>query len=157
MKIFTVEKMRVVIQRVSTSSVLINSKESRSINQGMLILLGIEGQDELNDADWLCNKIQSMRIFSDADGKMNLSLNDVSGEIMVISQFTLHASTIKGNRPSFIRSAKPDKAIPLYNYFINKLKSAGINVITGEFGADMKVQLINDGPVTIFMDSKHRE
>lgn len=150
--------MRVVIQRAAKASVLINSTLERTIGKGLLVLLGIVDADEKADADWLVNKISTMRIFSDAKGKMNLSLQDMEGELLIISQFTLHASTKKGNRPSFINAAKPDKAILLYEYFISK--SAELHhgkVQTGEFGADMQVSLVNDGPVTIIMDSKSRE
>ncbi len=150
--------MRVVIQRAAKASVLINGSIERSINKGLVVLLGIEDDDENADADWLVNKISSMRIFSDDEGKMNLSLKDIEGELLIISQFTLHASVKKGNRPSFIKAAKPDKAIPLYEYFIAlSMKQHPAKVQTGEFGADMQVSLVNDGPVTITMDSKNRE
>ncbi len=150
--------MRVVIQRAAKASVLINNTEERFIGQGLVVLLGIEDADEKTDAEWLVNKITSMRIFSDAEGKMNLSLQDVEGELLIISQFTLHASTKKGNRPSFIKAAKPDTAIPLYEYFIGEAsKLFPAKVKTGEFGADMQVSLVNDGPVTIIIDSKSRE
>ena len=150
--------MRVVIQRAGKASVLINNSEERSIGKGLVVLLGIEEADDNTDANWLVSKITSMRIFSDDEGKMNLSLHDIDGELLIISQFTLHASTKKGNRPSFIKAAKPDKAIPLYEYFISKsVELHSGKVQSGEFGADMQVSLVNDGPVTIVMDSKNRE
>lgn len=150
--------MRVVIQRVSHASVTINGTEKSSIGKGMLVLLGIETDDTEEDANWLADKITQLRIFEDVEGKMNLSLQDANGHYLVISQFTLFASTKKGNRPSFIRSAKPEVAIPLYEYFIKRLsKNTGNEIATGEFGADMKVSLLNDGPVTIIIDSKQRE
>lgn len=127
------------------------------IDQGLVILLGIEQEDTEEDADWLARKVSSMRIFSDKEGKMNLSIQDIKGSFLVVSQFTLHASTKKGNRPSFIKAAKPDQAVPLYKYFVKQLEWNGFIVQTGEFGADMKVDLINDGPVTIIMDTKARE
>ena len=131
--------------------------ETRMIDQGLVILLGIENDDSKEDADWLLKKIPAMRIFSDKEGKMNLSVKDVGGSFLVVSQFTLHASTKKGNRPSFIKAARPDHAIPLYDHFVNQLKDHGFSVKTGEFGANMKVELINDGPVTIIIDTKARE
>lgn len=150
--------MRVVIQRVSEASVTINSQLISKIDSGLLVLLGIEEQDSRDDADWLVQKIIQMRIFSDENGKMNLSVSDIQGSILVVSQFTLHASTKKGNRPSFIQAAKPDSAIPLYEYFVEAIKnSSQLPIFTGEFGADMKVSLVNDGPVTITMDSKNKE
>lgn len=150
--------MRVVIQRVSEASVKINGEREQGIGQGLAILLGIEEADDQEDVDWLVRKLSNMRIFSDEEGKMNLSARDVDSEMLVVSQFTLHASTKKGNRPSYIRSAKPDTAIPLYEKFIDALeKEFPGKVRTGEFGADMKVALVNDGPVTIWMDSKSRE
>lgn len=148
--------MRVVIQRVSEASVRIDSTVKGRIEKGLVVLLGIETPDTMADVDWLCAKICSMRIFNDEAGKMNLSLLDVKGSILLISQFTLHASTIKGNRPSFIRAARPEIAIPLYEAFIRELQK-NVPVETGEFGADMKVSLINDGPVTILIDSKEKE
>ena len=149
--------MRVVIQRVSSASVSINNEIKGSVEQGLLILLGIETEDTFEDVEWLCAKIPKLRIFNDADGVMNLSLSDVNGEIMLISQFTLHALTKKGNRPSYIKAARSEQAIPLYAKFIQRL-SAETNkeIITGEFGADMKVTLTNDGPLTIIIDSKER-
>lgn len=149
--------MRAIIQRVSESNVVINNAVHNSINTGLLILLGIENQDDKQDIDWLVRKISMMRIFNDENGIMNKSLIDVSGEVLVISQFTLQASTKKGNRPSYIKAAKHDIAIPLYEQFINTFKATGIQTKSGIFGADMKVQLINDGPVTIFLDSKNKE
>ena len=149
--------MRVVIQRVSKASVEINSNEICSINNGLLILLGIELKDSYEDIVWLTKKIINLRIFSDENGKMNHSITDVSGEIIVVSQFTLHAKTKKGNRPSYINAAKPEIAIPLYEKFTDFLREeSGLNVYTGKFGADMKVSLINDGPVTIILDSKEK-
>lgn len=150
--------MRVIIQRVGKSSVSINNRIVSSIKMGMLILLGIEENDNTNDIEWLTNKIAQLRIFNDTNGIMNLNINEIKGEIMVISQFTLHAKTKKGNRPSYIKAANPTIAIPLYNEFINKLgENVKTKIKTGEFGAMMKVELINDGPVTIFIDSKQKE
>jgi len=150
--------MRVVIQRVSSASVEIESKVTGSIGAGLLVLVGIEEADRQEDIDWLCRKITQLRIMSDADGVMNLSVMDVGGEIMVISQFTLYASTVKGNRPSYIRAARPEKAEPLYAEFCGKLTAVlGKPVATGIFGAHMNITLINDGPVTIIIDSKNRE
>lgn len=149
--------MRVVIQRVKESKVEVNEKIIGSIRNGLLILLGIEESDAMDDIDWLSNKILNMRIFSDENGLMNLSVLDIKGELLIVSQFTLHASTKKGNRPSFIKAAKPDIAIPLYEKFITKIKESNLKVETGEFGADMKVSLINEGPVTIIIDSKNKE
>ncbi|WP_286760876.1 D-aminoacyl-tRNA deacylase [Salegentibacter sp. UBA1130] len=150
--------MRVVLQRVSKASVQINHEINAVMRTGLLILLGIENEDSQEDIDWLCNKIVKMRIFSDDNNAMNLSLLDVGGDAIIVSQFTLHASTKKGNRPSFIKAAKPDVAVPLYEKFIEKFEETlGKPVGTGEFGADMKVELINDGPVTIIVDSKQRE
>lgn len=150
--------MRLVIQRVKEAQVCINGDETRSIGRGLMVLVGVEDADDLDDVHWLAQKTAQMRIFSDDQGKMNLSVGDISGEILVISQFTLFAQTAKGNRPSFIRSARPEKAIPLYNYFVNTLRAAwGMQVQTGEFGADMDVTLVNHGPVTITIDSKNRE
>lgn len=150
--------MRVVLQRVSEASVTIDQKIKGKIGQGILILLGIEEEDSTQDIDWLVQKITQLRIFSDENGKMNLSIQDLMGEFLVISQFTLHASTKKGNRPSYIKAARPETAIPLYERFIMELKSySALKVEEGIFGADMKVSLINDGPVTILIDSKNRE
>lgn len=150
--------MRVILQRVSEASVRVEGKVKGEIGTGMMLLLGIEHDDNKEDADWLIQKITQMRIFSDDEGKMNLSIRDIGGRFLVVSQFTLHASTKKGNRPSFIKAARPEHAVPLYSYFIEKLElESESHVEKGEFGADMKVSLINDGPVTIFMDSKNRE
>ncbi len=150
--------MRVVIQRTARASVTIDGKAKSSIGQGMLILVGIENADTQEDIDWLCKKICNLRIFNDEQGVMNRSILNVNGEIMVISQFTLHASTKKGNRPSYIKAAKPDVAIPLYEAFCQTLsQSLGHDIGTGQFGADMKVELLNDGPVTICIDTKNKE
>jgi len=150
--------MRVVLQRVSEASVTIEGKVKSEIKNGLLILLGIEEEDSEEDVKWLCGKIAKMRIFNDSNGVMNDSLLDVDGEAIVVSQFTLHASTKKGNRPSYIKAAKPEIAIPLYEKFVKRLEhELGKPVGTGEFGADMKVSLLNDGPVTILIDSKNRE
>jgi len=150
--------MRVVIQRVLNANVAINGKESRDINAGLVVLLGIEDADLIEDIEWLSAKIVNLRIFNDDQGVMNLSIKDKKGDILLVSQFTLHASTKKGNRPSYIRASKPDRAIPLYNQFVDELqKQLGKKIQTGEFGADMKVSLVNDGPVTIVIDSKTRE
>lgn len=149
--------MRIVIQRVLEASVTIDSSKVAEIQQGLLVLLGIEDADNQEDIDWLCKKIVGLRVFSDTEGVMNLSINDIEGDIILVSQFTLHASTKKGNRPSYIKAAKPDIAIPLYKSFIKTLESElGKPIQTGEFGADMKVSLINDGPVTIIIDSKNK-
>lgn len=150
--------MRVVLQRVSEASVTIEGKKNAEIGKGLLVLLGIENEDSEEDINWLCGKIVKMRIFNDANGVMNDSILDVKGDAIVVSQFTLHASTKKGNRPSYIKAAKPDVAVPLYEKFIETLeKELGKQVGTGEFGADMKVSLLNDGPVTILVDTKNRE
>jgi len=150
-------RMKVVIQRVSQASVTIEGKKSAEIQKGLLVLLGIEDADSQEDIDWLVGKIANIRIFDDANHVMNLSIQDVDGDCIVVSQFTLHASTKKGNRPSYIKAAKPEIAIPLYENFVNKLESElGKNIQTGIFGADMKVELLNDGPVTIIIDSKNR-
>lgn len=152
--------MRVIIQRVSQASVETADEIKSEIKKGMLILLGIENDDKggEEDIEWLCGKIARLRIFDDEKGVMNLSVKDVDGEAMVVSQFTLHASTKKGNRPSYIKAARPDVAIPLYERFVHKLEQElGKKVHTGKFGAMMKVGLINDGPVTIIIDSRNRE
>jgi len=150
--------MRAVIQRVTDASVTINRRDRKQIGPGLVILIGIEKSDSLSDIDWLSGKIGRIRIFNDADGIMNLSVKEVSGDIMIISQFTLHASTRKGNRPSYIKAAPPDVAIPLYESFIDTIqKEMGKSVVTGEFGAYMQVNLTNDGPVTIIVDTKIRE
>ena len=150
--------MRALIQRVISASVTIDGDVFSSINQGLMILLGIEAADNHDDIDWLVKKISALRIFSDEAGLMNLSVMDIDGEILVVSQFTLFASTKKGNRPSFIRAARPETAIPLYESLVKSLSaSTGKNISTGVFGADMKVALVNDGPVTIWMDSREKE
>jgi D-tyrosyl-tRNA(Tyr) deacylase len=150
--------MKVVIQRVSEASVLIDGLETRSIGQGLMILLGITHDDTQEDIEWLSKKIVQMRIFPDDEGVMNKSILESAGNILLISQFTLHASTKKGNRPSYINAARPEIAIPLYEQFINQLQTdLGKNISTGKFGADMKVSLVNDGPVTIVVDSKMKE
>lgn len=150
--------MRLLIQRVSEASVHIGGKEKSNIKQGLLIFVGIEEADNEQDIDYLCKKSTNLRIFDDENGVMNKSITDIGGEIMVVSQFTLHASTKKGNRPSYIRAAKPDISIPMYEKFCERLsQTSGIAVQTGEFGADMQVHLINDGPVTIWLDSKNKE
>lgn len=149
--------MRLVIQRVSEASVTIEERLQSKIGRGLLILLGIEDGDEPEDVAWLVKKVAQMRIFADAEGVMNRSLIDIGGEALVVSQFTLHASTKKGNRPSYIKAARPEKAIPLYESFIAQLGTElEQKVQTGVFGADMKVSLVNDGPVTILMDSKNK-
>ncbi|GAA4737441.1 D-aminoacyl-tRNA deacylase [Flavisolibacter ginsenosidimutans] len=150
--------MRVVIQRVTKASVTVDEKVIGSIGAGLLVLLGIEDADTDEDIQWLSNKIVSLRIFNDENGVMNKSLLDIGGGILLVSQFTLHASTKKGNRPSYIRASKPDFAIPVYEKMIAQLeKDMGKKIQTGIFGADMKVELLNDGPVTIIIDSKNRE
>lgn len=150
--------MRVIIQRVSEASVSIEGEPTRTIGPGLLILLGVEEVDEKDDIEWLCGKISRLRIFGDEEGLMNNSISDIDGEILLISQFTLFASTKKGNRPGFTRAARPETAIPLYESFIKQLRFAsGRPVLTGTFGADMKVGLVNDGPVTIIIDSRNRE
>ena len=150
--------MRVLVQRVSSSSVTIDGAVRCAINTGLLVLVGIEDADGTEDIEWLAQKITNLRIFPDAEGVMNVSVKDAGGEIIAVSQFTLHAATKKGNRPSYIRAAKPDVAIPLYESFVKALeKELGRPVGTGVFGADMKVALVNDGPVTIWIDSKNKE
>jgi D-tyrosyl-tRNA(Tyr) deacylase len=150
--------MRIVIQRVKKASVSINENMVGNINQGLVILLGIENEDTESDIKWLIQKILGLRIFSDAEGKMNLSVSDIFGELLIVSQFTLFASTVKGNRPSFLKSAKPDISIPLYEKFLETIKKeTSLKIETGQFGADMEVSLINDGPVTIIIDSKTKE
>lgn len=150
--------MRVLIQRVSEASVTIDGSVKSAIGPGLLVLLGIENEDESEDINWLCKKIVQLRIFGDEEGKMNRSVQDINGDILVISQFTLHASTKKGNRPSYIKAARPEVAIPLYENFLDQLSIAlGKPVGSGTFGADMKVRLLNDGPVTIWIDSRNRE
>lgn len=150
--------MRVVLQRVKEASVTVNESTIASIGTGLLILLGITHEDDHQDIDWLVNKIIKLRIFSDENGLMNRSLQDIHGEVIVVSQFTLFASTKKGNRPSFIHSAKPDVAVPLYENFVNSLQKELVTTVqTGKFGANMQVALVNDGPVTITIDSKNKE
>lgn len=150
--------MRALIQRVTSASVHIEGNEFSKIDNGLLVLLGIEDEDSESDIDWLSSKISQMRIFDDGNGLMNLSVNDINGKILVVSQFTLHASTKKGNRPSFIRASKPNHAIPMYEEFIINLTEKVQNEVhTGEFGASMQIKLVNDGPVTIWIDSRNRE
>ena len=150
--------MRAVIQRVKEANVTIDGSRVAQINTGLVILLGIEENDSVEDIAWMVSKVTAMRIFSDHEGKMNLALADIQGRILVVSQFTLHASTKKGNRPSFIKAARPESAIPLYEQFITRTEEATQTKIEqGVFGADMQVALINDGPVTIILDSKQRE
>ncbi len=150
--------MRVVIQRVSSASVSVDKKVIGACTNGLLILAGIEDLDTEEDVAWLCAKIVNLRIFGDAEGKINLSFKDVNGEMLVVSQFTLHASTKKGNRPSYILAARPEKALPLFNTFVEMLKKeSGRPVATGEFGAHMEVSLVNDGPVTIIIDTKNKK
>lgn len=150
--------MRALIQRVRRASVTINGTVKSSIGSGLLVLIGIEDADNEEDITWLSNKIINLRIFDDDNKVPNISIQDTGGNILVVSQFTLHASTKKGNRPSYLKASKPEIAIPLYESFINQLeKSLGKSIGTGEFGADMQVELVNDGPVTIWIDSKNRE
>lgn len=150
--------MRAVIQRVSKASVTINGRVYSRITQGLLVFLGIEDADTAEDIEWLSSKIVNFRIFNDENGVMNVSIKDMDGEILLVSQFTLHASTKKGNRPSYIKASKPEIAIPMYEKMINYLSAdLGKAIQTGEFGADMKVELLNDGPVTIVIDTKNRE
>ncbi len=150
--------MRVVIQRVLSASVTIDNEITAEIQAGLLVLVGIEEADNSDDIDWLANKILNLRIFADSEGVMNLSVNDIQGQLLVVSQFTLHALTKKGNRPSYIRAATPEVAIPLYESFVAKLQQmATKKVQTGTFAADMRVALVNDGPVTILIDSKNKE
>lgn len=149
--------MKAVIQRVSEASVTINGEVTASIETGILVLLGIEEEDKMEDIEWLSGKISRLRIFNDENGVMNKSVADVNGNAIVVSQFTLHASTKKGNRPSYIKAAKPEIAVPLYEMFVAQLKKdTGKEVGTGKFGADMKVSLVNDGPVTIIIDTKNK-
>lgn len=150
--------MRAVVQRVSEASVTINGREKAVIGPGLLVLVGIEDADHPEDVEWLSGKIARLRIFADDQNLMNLSVQEAQGEILAVSQFTLHASTKKGNRPSFIRASRPESAIPLYESFLEKLSAElGKPVKSGEFGADMQVRLVNDGPVTIIIDTKNRE
>ncbi len=150
--------MRAVIQRVDYTRVIIDNQLYSSIGKGLLVLLGIEEEDDMTDVEWLAKKIAGLRIFADENDLMNLSLHDIGGEIMVVSQFTLHASTRKGNRPSFIKAAKPEKAIPLYEKLIEELKNRyHCKVQSGKFGAMMNLELLNNGPVTILIDTKNKE
>ena len=150
--------MRAVIQRVSNASVTIDNKVHSQIGNGLLVLSGIEDADTLEDIEWLSAKIVNLRIFNDDNGVMNVSVKDSNGEILVVSQFTLHASTKKGNRPSYIKASKPGFAVPMYEKFVQQLSNdLGKTIATGEFGADMKVELLNDGPVTIVIDTKNKE
>ncbi|RYY53602.1 MAG: D-tyrosyl-tRNA(Tyr) deacylase [Chitinophagaceae bacterium] len=150
--------MRVVIQRVKHASVTIEGKVFSSVAAGLLVLVGVEEADTTEDTEWLCSKITGLRVFDDEAGVMNLSVKETGGEVLLVSQFTLHAAVKKGNRPSYIRAARPETAIPRYNEMIRLLSAAlGKPVATGSFGADMQVELLNDGPVTIWMDSKNRE
>ena len=150
--------MRILIQRAAEASVSIGGRVRSAIGRGLLIFVGIEEADTQEDTEWMCKKILNLRIFPDEAGVMNRSLLEIDGEVLVISQFTLHAMTRRGNRPSYIRAARPEQAIPLYEYFVTTLQSGlGKPVATGEFGADMQVSLVNDGPVTIWIDSKNRE
>lgn len=150
--------MRIVVQRVTEANVLINNDEKRSISEGVVVLLGIEEADSNEDIEWLSGKIVNLRIFDDEEGVMNLSLKQIDGEILLVSQFTLQASTKKGNRPSYIKAAKPSISVPLYESMIGQLeKELGKKIVTGTFGADMKVSLCNNGPVTILIDSKNKE
>ena len=150
--------MKTVIQRVSSASVTVDENKVAEIQKGLLVLVGIEDTDAQEDIDWLCQKTVNLRIFNDENNVMNLSVKDIDGEIIVVSQFTLHASTKKGNRPSYIKASKPEIAIPIYQNFVRQMeKEFGKKVQTGIFGADMKVMLLNDGPVTIQMDSKNKE
>jgi len=150
--------MRAVIQRVSKANVTIDNKIHSQISNGLLVLLGIEDADTAEDIEWLSGKIVNLRIFSDENGVMNVSVKEINGDILIVSQFTLHASTRKGNRPSYIKASKPEIAIPMYEKFIQQIKNdLGKNIVTGVFGADMKVELLNDGPVTIVIDTKNKE
>lgn len=150
--------MRVVIQKVSEASVTVNEEKISSIKEGLLILLGIEDADTEEDIDWLVKKVLNLRIFNDEKGVMNLPVKDVNGDVIIVSQFTLHANTKKGNRPSYIRASKPDFAVPMYEKFIQKTEAAlGKKAGTGQFGAMMDIELVNDGPVTIIIDSKQKD
>jgi len=150
--------MRAVIQKVSSASIVINQNTHKEMGKGLVVLLGIESGDTLEDIGWLSGKISRLRVFNDQEGVMNLSVLDVKGDILVVSQFTLHASTKKGNRPSYVKAAPPEAAIPLYKAFVDQMKlDMNKDVLTGEFGAYMQVQLTNDGPVTIWIDTKNKE
>jgi len=146
--------MKVVLQRVSMASVQVDGKIAGEISHGLMLLIGVDENDENADADWLVKKVLDVRIFSDEDGKMNHSVKDIQGEILCVSQFTLISDYKKGNRPSYIKAARPEKAIPLFDYFKDEIKKSGLKTESGIFGADMKVSLINDGPVTLVLDSK---
>lgn len=146
--------MKVVLQRVSEASVQVDGKIAGEISHGLMLLIGVDENDENADADWLVKKVLDVRIFSDEDGKMNHSVKDIQGEILCVSQFTLISDYKKGNRPSYIKAARPEKAIPLFDYFKDEIKKSGLKTESGIFGADMKVSLINDGPVTLVLDSK---
>lgn len=146
--------MKVVLQRVSEASVRVDDKIAGEITKGLMLLVGVDEADDNSDADWLVKKITDVRVFSDSEGKMNHSVKEINGEILCISQFTLISDYKKGNRPSYIKAAKPDKAIPIFEYFKDELKKTGLKIESGIFGADMKVSLINDGPVTLVFDSK---
>lgn len=150
--------MRLVIQRVTRASVTVGGVLKSEIGKGLMILIGVEDADNEEDVEWLCNKVTKLRIFEDENEAMNLDINQIGGEFLIVSQFTLHAMTKKGNRPSFIRAAKPEHAIPLYELFLKRLAEiSGLPVKCGEFGANMQVELINDGPVTILIDSQNKE
>ena len=150
--------MRAVVQKVSSASIVINQNTRKEMGAGLVVLLGIEDSDTQEDISWLSGKISRLRVFNDQEGVMNLSVADVEGEILVVSQFTLHASTKKGNRPSYIKAAPPETAIPLYEAFVDQMKlDLNKEVLTGEFGAYMQVQLVNDGPVTLWIDTKNKE
>ncbi|TDX84012.1 D-aminoacyl-tRNA deacylase [Epilithonimonas xixisoli] len=146
--------MKIVLQRVSEANVKVDNQIVGAIDKGLMLLIGVDESDEFSDADWLVKKIIDVRVFSDNDGKMNLSVKDINGKILCISQFTLISDYKKGNRPSYIKAAKPEKAIPLFEYFKDELKKSGLKIESGIFGADMKVSLINDGPVTLVFDTK---
>lgn len=150
--------MRTVIQRVKKANITVDGKIISAINEGLLIFVGIEDDDDMSDVEWLTKKIVHLRIFDDENNVPNISVKDKNGDVLLVSQFTLHASTKKGNRPSYIRASKPEKALPLYHSMIEQFQlELGKNISTGEFGADMKVELLNDGPITIWMDSKNKE
>lgn len=149
--------MKVVLQRVAEASVMVDGNITGQIEKGILVLVGIEDEDTEDDIQWLCKKVANLRIFNDENGVMNLSVKDIAGKLLIISQFTLHASTKKGNRPSYIKASKPDFAVPMYEKFVKTMEVlSGLEVETGVFGADMKVSLLNDGPVTIIIDSKNK-
>lgn len=149
--------MKVVLQRVSEAHVKVDNEIVGKIEKGLMLLIGVDEADEISDADWLVKKVLDVRVFSDEDGKMNHSVKDINGEILCISQFTLISDYKKGNRPSYIKAAKPDKAIPLFDHFKEEIKKSGLKIESGIFGADMKVSLINDGPVTLVFDSKTKQ